>query len=201
MLGVVRFLIWLFLRLVLPLRYRVRVHGLDKLVGLKGPLLILPNHLSFFDPLIVGMALWPRFRPRPMVYEDHFSNPLIAPTMGIFHAVGVPSRDQVSEIARTRTEQALAEVIEGLKRGETHILWPTGHIQDRNVERSTAPAGSRRSCNKSPKRRSSWSARGDCGAVCSAAAGPARGRTCPGHAGRHRLVAGQLAAVHAAAPK
>src|SRR4051812_15774849 len=44
MLQPLRYVLWVVAKLFLSLRYRVRVHGLDKLRGCTGPMLILPNH-------------------------------------------------------------------------------------------------------------------------------------------------------------
>src|SRR2546428_6065887 len=53
MLWVLRYTVWLLARLTLALRYRVRVHGLEQLRDLKGPILILPNHPGMIDPPLV----------------------------------------------------------------------------------------------------------------------------------------------------
>src|SRR5262245_13575906 len=50
---------------VLSLRYRVRVEGIEKLEGFEGPALILPNHPAYIDPALILMALGPTLRPRP----------------------------------------------------------------------------------------------------------------------------------------
>jgi 1-acyl-sn-glycerol-3-phosphate acyltransferase len=43
MLRWLRTALWAVVRLILSLRYRVRVQGLEQLRGLKGPVLVLPN--------------------------------------------------------------------------------------------------------------------------------------------------------------
>jgi 1-acyl-sn-glycerol-3-phosphate acyltransferase len=52
-----RYLLRGLARCVLALRYRVQVDGLDKVRGLTGPVLILPNHLAYIDSVIVLAAL------------------------------------------------------------------------------------------------------------------------------------------------
>ena len=69
MLTLLRLISCWLLRGLLALRYRVRVRGLEKLRGLKGPTLVLPNHPAYVDPMIVFSRLWPALRVRPMVYE------------------------------------------------------------------------------------------------------------------------------------
>ena len=62
------YLLLIFVALVIPLRYRVRVRGLDECIkkGRKG-VLFLPNHPALIDPVIVNLALFWKFRPRSLV--------------------------------------------------------------------------------------------------------------------------------------
>lgn len=140
MLRLVRAAFWAFVRLVLSLRYRVRVHGREKLRGLKGPVLILPNHPAYIDPAIVLAVLWPALRPRSLMYEgvfldpDYFRNPLSGPLIKLVGAELVPDLDRPSARARHGAERAVAGVIEGLRRGENFMFWPAGHVQRDTVE-------------------------------------------------------------------
>jgi long-chain-fatty-acid--[acyl-carrier-protein] ligase len=124
-----------FARLVLSLRYRVRVHGWEQLRGLKGATLILPNHPGYIDPPLVLSTLWPALHPRPLLWEGMFRSPILAPVMKLLNALQVPDLDRPSAEARAQTEQAIAGVIEGLQRGDNHILWPAGRVERDGVER------------------------------------------------------------------
>ena len=44
---------WALVRLILSFRYRVRVHGRKQLRGLKGPVVVFPNHPAYIDPALV----------------------------------------------------------------------------------------------------------------------------------------------------
>ncbi len=134
MLWLLRYALWGVTRLVLSLRYRLRVHGLDKVRQIQGSLLILPNHPGLNDPLLVLAGIWPALKPRPMLYEGNFRG-LLYPVMGLLNAVRVPSLEQASMNARDRARQAVAGVIEGLHKGENHILWPSGNLQTDGTER------------------------------------------------------------------
>jgi long-chain-fatty-acid--[acyl-carrier-protein] ligase len=128
----IRYLVWLLFRLILSLRYRIRVHGLEGIESLKansGPILILPNHPGYVDPPVVLTALWPRLHPRPLLLASMFDNPVLRPMLWILEAIQVPDLDRASSEARAQTEQAVAEVIAGLKAGRNHILWPSGRVQ------------------------------------------------------------------------
>ncbi|HEV3255710.1 MAG TPA: AMP-binding protein [Gemmataceae bacterium] len=129
MLWVLRYTVWLLARLTLALRYRVRVHGLEQVRDLKGPVLILPNHPGLIDPPLVLTALWPRLKPRPVLFEGNFQNPVLYPAMKLLNALRVPDLETASVEARARAEQAVAEAIEALHKGENVILWPAGRTQ------------------------------------------------------------------------
>jgi long-chain-fatty-acid--[acyl-carrier-protein] ligase len=133
MLLLLRYALWGLTRFLLSLRYRLRVHGLDQVRKLPGPLLILPNHPALTDPLLVLAGTWPALKPRPMLYEGNFRG-LLYPMMKLLNAVRVPDLEQASMNARDRARQAVSGVIDGLRRGENHILWPSGHLQRDGTE-------------------------------------------------------------------
>src|SRR5262245_58628891 len=118
-----RYLLWFLSRPVIALRYRVHVHGAEELRDIKGPAVVLPNHPSYTDQVLVLTAVWSNLRPRPMLYEGNFRNPLLYPFAWLLRAVPVPDLEQASVEARERAQQAVATVIEGLRRGENFILW------------------------------------------------------------------------------
>jgi acyl-CoA synthetase (AMP-forming)/AMP-acid ligase II/1-acyl-sn-glycerol-3-phosphate acyltransferase/acyl carrier protein len=131
---VVRYAVWLLTKCLLWLRYRVRVQGLEKLQGETGPILILPNHPGYIDPPLVLTTLWPLLKPRPMVFADMFTNPILHPLITILNALEVPALDTASVQARQQAEKAIQGLIDSLRRGENCIMWPAGHVQHRGVE-------------------------------------------------------------------
>ena len=135
MLSAIRRALWLLAHLVVPLRYRVRVRGRERLRGLKGPVLLLPNHPGYIDPVLIITYFYYPFRPRPLLYEDNFRSPALRPLVTLLRAVPIPELDRPSREALERTERAVAEVIEGLRRGENFVLWPSGRVQRDGVER------------------------------------------------------------------
>ena len=64
--GVVRFILWAMFRLLISLRYRVRVHGVEQVRNSKEGTLILPNHVALVDPPLVFTSLWRALKPRPL---------------------------------------------------------------------------------------------------------------------------------------
>jgi long-chain-fatty-acid--[acyl-carrier-protein] ligase len=135
MLMLLRYCLCLLARLILSLRYRVRVYGWEQVRKLQGPVLVLPNHPGLIDPLLILAILWPALKPRPTVYEGHFANPFLSLLVKLLNAVRVPGLEQASTKARLRAQRAVEAVSAGLRKGENHILWPSGRIQSDGMER------------------------------------------------------------------
>jgi long-chain-fatty-acid--[acyl-carrier-protein] ligase len=138
MMTAFRYLIALVSRWILSLRYRVRIHGLEEIRKLPGPLLILPNHPAYIDPPLLFSLLWPALRPRPLLFESNFKNILLYPLLFILDAIRVPDLETASVEARARTEKAIQGIIDALRQGRNVILWPSGRLQRTGSERLAA---------------------------------------------------------------
>lgn len=135
MLGLIRYCLWLLARFVLWLRYRVRLYGAEKLAGLKGPVLVLPNHPAYMDPPNVLTQMFGYLAPRPLMFEGNFNNPVLYPLMVLMNGIRVPDLTQTSAEARERTNAAIEEVKAALLRGENVIMWPAGKLERAGVEK------------------------------------------------------------------
>jgi long-chain-fatty-acid--[acyl-carrier-protein] ligase len=130
-----RYILWAMARCILALRYRLSVHGLDKIRDLKNPVLIVPNHPGYIDPALVLTALWPALKPRPMVFAGMGKNPLLWPFVKVLNALEVPDLDSAASAeARQQAQTTVNALIAGLKRGENQIFWPSGRVQRGNYE-------------------------------------------------------------------
>ena len=148
MLLLLRYCLCLLARMFVSLRYRVRVQGLEQIRGLKGPVLVLPNHPGLNDPLLVLSAIWPILKPRPMVYEGNFTNPFMRLLMKLLNAVRVPALDQASAKAALRAQQAVEVVIAGLRNGdEPHPLAVRPHSARRQGTARRRPRPGRHSAS------------------------------------------------------
>ncbi|MDE3055516.1 MAG: AMP-binding protein [Verrucomicrobiota bacterium] len=120
-----------FLLLLLSLRYRIHVKGLDLLDKLprdKG-VFFLPNHPAHMDPLFLYLLLWPRYRMRPVVVEYVYH--LLRPLMRLVRAVPMPNFDiSVNPLKVKRAEMALQTVAEGLRKGENFLFYPAGKLKN-----------------------------------------------------------------------
>ncbi len=90
------------------LRYRVEIEGLDRLRKLRGPLLVLPNHPGYIDPVLVMTQLGAEIPLRPLVVSFMYRPIHLRPLMKFIDALEVPdlvqhsatAREQVSHLSR-----------------------------------------------------------------------------------------------------
>ena len=135
MLLLIRWAMWVPIRILLSLRYWVTIRGKDEVLNRPGPYLILPNHPAFIEPPNLLVRLWPAFHMRPMLLETNFQNPILAPFMWLIRGIRVPDTERASAEARQRAEGAVQAAIDALKAGENVIVWPSGRLQRDGVER------------------------------------------------------------------
>ncbi len=121
---------WVFItKVLLSLRYRIRIVGLDKIVsrGKRG-ILLLPNHPALIDPVILLAHLYPALKPRPLADRHQINRPLIrrlAERMG-----AIPIEDIA--VDGTGSAGRIRDTIENcsnvLKSGGNVLLYPSGKI-------------------------------------------------------------------------
>src|SRR5260370_9868639 len=107
---VFRWIFWAVLRLFVGARYRLRVRGREQLRGLKGPVLILPNHPGYIDPFLLFAALWPALRMRPLVYSGTFRGPTGRFLVLLVNALEIPDLEVASVRAKEQAEGAIGGV-------------------------------------------------------------------------------------------
>jgi len=123
-----------FVRLIVLLRYRIRIHGWPQVRDLKKPILLLPNHPGLIDPIIIASVFYPTFRPRTVLYEGNFTGIVRKVLVRFLRAISIPDLSRPSHEAHQRTEQAIQEIIAGLRRGENIVMWPAGRAERDGTE-------------------------------------------------------------------
>jgi 1-acyl-sn-glycerol-3-phosphate acyltransferase len=114
-----RFLAWLLIRAV----YRLRASGLEN-VPEEGPALIVCNHVSFVDAVVIMAACR---RPIRFVMDHRiFKTPLLSFIFRTAGAIPIASRKEDPEMM----ERAFAEVARALRAGELVGIFPEGRITD-----------------------------------------------------------------------
>ncbi len=111
---------------------RVRITGLDA-VPVDGPLLVVPNHDSQWDPIVVGIALRKRRRLRFLARADLWRIPGLGP---ILHAMGQIPIERGAGDAR-----ALDRAVEALRGGEAICVFPEGRLSRGETLRARSGVG------------------------------------------------------------
>ncbi len=112
-----RFLSWLLVHVV----YRLRVEGIEKIPD-QGPALLICNHVSFVDPVIISAAC-----PRPVRFimeASIFRIPVLNAVFRAMRAIPVaPAKED-----RETYERAFAVVAQELRDGQLVCIFPEGRL-------------------------------------------------------------------------
>jgi long-chain-fatty-acid--[acyl-carrier-protein] ligase len=129
-----------FFRFVFWFRYRITFKGLENLtpenLNKPGGVLFLPNHPAVFtDPVMVTLGIWRKYPIRPLIVEYMYNLPVINSLMRYVNALPVPDLDQASNtLKKKRSDKAITDVIEGLKRKENFLIYPAGRTKNTSME-------------------------------------------------------------------
>ena len=99
--------------------FRLRAVGLERL-PMNGPAVLVVNHLSWLDPVILPLAL-PR-KPGFLAMEELWRMPVVSWVMRLYGPLAIPLRRQGIDTA------ALRRAAEALRRGAWLIVFPEGGI-------------------------------------------------------------------------
>lgn len=134
----IRFFCW-FGRRLLSLRYKIEVRGKEQLthkhLDLSEGVLFLPNHPAILDPLILVLYFWPRFSFRPLVIEYIYRTPGLYLIMKWLKALPVPNfESSVNELKLKQAEESMDAVVEGLRKKQAFLLYPSGRVKHTGKE-------------------------------------------------------------------
>ncbi|MCA9213964.1 MAG: 1-acyl-sn-glycerol-3-phosphate acyltransferase [Planctomycetales bacterium] len=124
-------LLWASIRWLLRRRYRITIDGVscDELAKLLGPTLVLPNHPAYIDPAVVLSHLRFGKHLRPLVWAGTFRRWFLWPLMRLTDAVEVPDMQRGRGESIRKTVRMINEVIDGVQRGESYLIYPSGRLQ------------------------------------------------------------------------
>jgi long-chain-fatty-acid--[acyl-carrier-protein] ligase len=116
-------------RVLLGLRYRVRIEGLEAVLA-KGRtgILLLPNHPSYLDPAILLTNLYRQLQPHVLADKDNMAKPLVRRLIERVGVKPIPDPAIHGEASLPEVARVLQGCGEGLHRGENYLLYPAGHI-------------------------------------------------------------------------
>ena len=112
-----RFLIWILIHLI----YRVRVQGLENIPG-EGPVIVVSNHVSFVDPLLLGGMI--RRPVRFVMYWKISEIPVLKFIFKTGKAIPIAGRAENPQVL----EQAYQRMCEVLDEGDVLGIFPEGGI-------------------------------------------------------------------------
>lgn len=122
-------------RLLVKLRYRVRIEGLDAVLAKgTGGLLILPNHPAYIDPVILLTHLFPYFRPHIMADKDNMARPIVRHMVDRLGIKPIPDPKLHGAAALKEVAEVIQHSIDELRRGENYMLYPAGRIYQSRYE-------------------------------------------------------------------
>lgn len=125
----IRFFVRVITRVILALRYKVEVKGLDAISRSEG-VCFLPNHPSELDPVILLSLLSKKYRPHPIVVETVYEMPLINSLMKLVGSLPIPDFDLGgNDYTRLLAKRALLDIVNLLNRGENILLYPSGRLK------------------------------------------------------------------------
>jgi long-chain-fatty-acid--[acyl-carrier-protein] ligase len=140
-LGLRRLISW-FGRIVLSLRYRVEMKGLDE-IRARGAhrVVFLPNHVALIDPAILMVRLDRGFHPRSLGDAYQLSQPVVRQIARLFGVRSLPNMERQGLSVLEATRQALSATIEGVKAGENLLFYPSGRLRQQRLEEIRAASG------------------------------------------------------------
>ncbi len=126
---------YLFLRLALSLRYRIRVKGMEQIkkenLPFKGGILFLANHPAEIDPCILLRAFWLKFHVRPIAIDYLFRKPFVRYLLDFIGALPIPNFDNSSNSFKMRQiEKTYDRIFSLLEANENLLIYPAGGLKN-----------------------------------------------------------------------
>lgn len=116
---------------IFSLRYEVQLREKDlNLLDEKKGILFLPNHTSRLDPVILAYCLWPRFHLKPIVVDYIYRLKFLRTFMNSIGAISIPNFDTgANEYKIKNAQKSMYQISEGLKKGDSFLLYPSGRLK------------------------------------------------------------------------
>lgn len=136
------YLLYLFVRLVLPLRYRIRVHGYKECLAKgRSGVLFLPNHPALIDPIIINAILFQKFHPRSLVDEKQIRTTILKYLQKGLRILSLPDIGIAGRAGHEKVIQQINVCADALKQGDNLLLYPAGRIYRSRFEKLRGNGG------------------------------------------------------------
>ena len=135
-------LCFLFVAVVLWLRYRIHTKGLEEVVqkGRKG-ILFLPNHPGLIDPVILSRILFCKFHPRAVVDEKQIRNTVLKYLHKRLRILPLPDMGIVGRKGAEMVMHQIDACVDALRAGDNLLLYPAGRIYRSRLEKLRGNGG------------------------------------------------------------
>ena len=124
-----RLFILLILKCLLRLRYSLEITGFKKVAEKGGRgILFLPNHPALIDPVILSTLLNKNFKPRPLADANQVNRRIIRKIVNLTRPIIIPDLFTYGRSDRDVVVRALGAMVNGLKKGDNLIIYPSGRL-------------------------------------------------------------------------
>ena len=119
---------------IIKLRYTVQITWLPKKAK-NQTFLILPNHISFLEPMLVWSIFRPYAKIRPVVTSIFTQNRILAPIFRLIGAISVEENpsNQKKDFSES-INSSLSELKNALKKSDSVLLFPSGQLAGQGLE-------------------------------------------------------------------
>lgn len=124
-------IILFFSRLILSIRYRVKIHWVENLQH-DWPILVLPNHIALVDPRIIMSFLWKYKTLSPLASEKYYNLPGLNQVMKM--AWTVPIWEMTAWASIEEVKKVFSKIVDWLKEWKNILIYPSGQIYRQNFE-------------------------------------------------------------------
>ena len=126
-------------RVILKVRYKIEVRGLEKVLPLQGSypgVLFLPNHPAEIDPVILMSILGPYFFPRSVVVEHFYYLKWFKKVLDFSRVVPIPSLEEEAGIwKKKQLAQGMIKIQKEMEAGESYLIYPAGKLKRTGLEK------------------------------------------------------------------
>ncbi|MBN2521338.1 MAG: AMP-binding protein [Bacteroidales bacterium] len=126
-------LLAVLLRVLLSLRYKITIRGLD-VININKPSFILPNHQALIDPVILITQMFKCTSVIPVISSDFYDKPILKSFFSNWGAIRVSNLEAGSRNVKVLHEIEQA-VIQGFEQNKNVVLYPAGQLSGQGFEK------------------------------------------------------------------
>ncbi len=128
-------------RVILSLRYKINIKGLEHLQSDKG-VLVLPNHPAEVDPVILCTSFWKKARLSPVTTETFYYKKGLNIMMKLLKAFPMPDMEKgAGYFKKLRIDKELKNIANSLNEGNNVLIYPAGQLTRGGIEKLGAASG------------------------------------------------------------